>query len=171
MEHARDVEAANISLSGYEEGKKRIRGKTSNIIDVYVGARLRMRRTMLGLSQTKLGELLGVTFQQIQKYEKGSNRISAGRLQHTAQVLEVSPGYFFDGAPVQAAEPGFAEPSPQTYVVEFLASNEGLQLNRAFLRVRDPKVRRRIVDLVVSLASTDDEGGDNSPVPQSEQNS
>ena len=127
--------------------------KVSNIVDVYVGARLRMRRTMLGMSQSKLGELLGVTFQQIQKYEKGSNRISASRLQHTARVLEVSPGYFFEGAPADSAEPGFAEESPQSYVVDFLASTEGLQLNRAFLRVRDPKVRRRIVDLVISLAS------------------
>ena len=127
--------------------------KASNIVDVYVGARLRMRRTMLGMSQSKLGELLGVTFQQIQKYEKGSNRISASRLQHTARVLEVSPGYFFEGAPAQSAEPGFAEESSQSYVVDFLASTEGLQLNRAFLRVRDPKVRRRIVDLVIALAS------------------
>jgi len=131
--------------------------KTSNIVDVYVVARLRMRRTMLGMSQSKLGELLGVTFQQIQKYEKGSNRISASRLQHTARVLEVSPGYFFEGAPADSAEPGFAEESPQSYVVDFLASTEGLQLNRAFLRVRDPKVRRRIVDLVISLASPEEE--------------
>jgi transcriptional regulator with XRE-family HTH domain len=119
---------------------------------------------MLGMSQSKLGELLGVTFQQIQKYEKGSNRISASRLQHTARVLEVSPSYFFEGAPTQSAEPGFAETSPQSYVVDFLASTEGLQLNRAFLRVRDPKVRRRIVDLIVSLASADDEDGDGSAV-------
>ncbi len=131
--------------------------KVSNIVDVYVGARLRMRRTMLGMSQSRLGELLGVTFQQIQKYEKGSNRISASRLQHTARVLEVSPGYFFEGAPADSAEPGFAEESPQSYVVDFLASTEGLQLNRAFLRVRDPKVRRRIVDLVMSLASPEGE--------------
>jgi transcriptional regulator with XRE-family HTH domain len=136
--------------------------KTSNIVDVYVGARLRMRRTMLGMSQSKLGELLGVTFQQIQKYEKGSNRISASRLQHTARVLEVSPAYFFEGAPAESPEPGFAETSPQSYVIDFLASTEGLQLNRAFLRVKDPKVRRRIVDLVVSLASADDEEGDSS---------
>ena len=93
--------------------------KVSNIVDVYVGARLRMRRTMLGMSQSRLGELLGVTFQQIQKYEKGSNRISASRLQHTARVLEVSPGYFFEGAPADSAEPGFAEESSQSYVVDF----------------------------------------------------
>ena len=130
--------------------------KASNMVDIYVGARLRMRRTMLGMSQSKLGELLGVTFQQIQKYEKGSNRISASRLQHTARVLDVSPSFFFEGAPAQAAEGGFAEDTQQSYVVDFLASTEGLQLNRAFLRVRDPKVRRRIVDLVVSLASSED---------------
>jgi transcriptional regulator with XRE-family HTH domain len=134
--------------------------KSSNIVDVYVGARLRMRRTMLGMSQSRLGELLGVTFQQIQKYEKGSNRISASRLQHTSRVLEVAPGYFFEGAPADSAEPGFAEESPQSYVVDFLASTEGLQLNRAFLRVRDPKVRRRIVDLVISLASPEEEAAD-----------
>jgi transcriptional regulator with XRE-family HTH domain len=131
--------------------------KASNMVDVYVGARLRMRRTMLGMSQSRLGELLGVTFQQVQKYEKGSNRISASRLQHTARVLDVAPAYFFEGAPAQAPEVGFAEDSSQSYVVDFLASTEGLQLNRAFLRVRDPKVRRRIVDLVISLASEEDD--------------
>ena len=141
--------------------------KVSNIVDVYVGARLRMRRTMLGMSQSRLGELLGVTFQQVQKYEKGSNRISASRLQHTARVLEVSPGYFFEGAPADSAEPGFAEESSQSYVVDFLASTEGLQLNRAFLRVRDPKVRRRIVDLVIALASPQDESVDSPPFDKS----
>jgi transcriptional regulator with XRE-family HTH domain len=137
--------------------------KASNLVDVYVGARLRMRRTMLGMSQSKLGELLGVTFQQVQKYEKGSNRISASRLQQTARVLEVSPSYFFEGAPAQSPELGFAEDPQQSYVVDFLASTEGLQLNRAFLRVRDPKVRRRIVDLVIAHAADDDEGGGKAP--------
>src|SRR5665213_1052180 len=128
-----------------------------NYIDAHVGARIRMRRQLVNMSQSRLGELLGVTFQQIQKYEKGSNRISASRLQHTARVLEVSPGYFFEGAPADSAEPSFAEDSSQSYVVDFLASTEGLQLNRAFLRVRDPKVRRRIVDLVIALATPDGE--------------
>jgi transcriptional regulator with XRE-family HTH domain len=144
--------------------KTSIMSKVSNIVDVYVGARLRMRRTMLGMSQSRLGELLGVTFQQIQKYEKGSNRISASRLQHTARVLEVSPGYFFEGAPADAGEPGFAEEPSQSYVVDFLASTEGLQLNRAFLKVRDPKVRRRIVDLVTALATPDGESAEEPPV-------
>jgi transcriptional regulator with XRE-family HTH domain len=150
--------AADIAR-GTPGGASELMSKSSNIVDVYVGARLRMRRTMLGMSQSKLGQLLGVTFQQVQKYEKGSNRISASRLQHTARVLDVSPAYFFEGAPAQSAEPGLAEEPTQSYVVDFLASTEGLQLNRAFLRVRDPKVRRRIVDLVISLASADDEDG------------
>ena len=113
-----------------------------------------MRRVMLGMSQSTLGKHLGVTFQQIQKYEKGANRISASRLQQTARVLEVSPSYFFEGAPAQQQGPGrLAEESQQSFVVDFLATAEGVHLNRAFLRIADPKVRRRIVDLVVSLAA------------------
>lgn len=132
----------------------------SNIIDAYVGARLRMRRVMLGMSQGKLGQLLGVTFQQIQKYEKGSNRISASRLRQAAQVLEVPVEFFYEGAPAPPASGGDApsESAPQSFDMAFLATTEGFQLNRAFLRIRDPKVRRRIVDLVVSLAPQDDEG-------------
>ena len=132
---------------------------SSNMIDAYVGARLRMRRVMLGMSQSTLGRHLGVTFQQVQKYEKGANRISASRLQQTARVLDVSPSYFFEGAPAQQANPGgLSEDSQQSFVVDFLATSEGVHLNRAFLRIRDPKVRRRIVDLVVSLAAPEDDG-------------
>ena len=133
-------------------------------VDIEVGQRVRTFRLQKEWSQEKLADQLGLTFQQIQKYEKGSNRISASRLQHTARVLDVSPGYFFEGAPADSAEPGFAEESSQSYVVDFLASTEGLQLNRAFLRVRDPKVRRRIVDLVIALASPQDESVDDSSV-------
>ena len=131
---------------------------SSNMIDAYVGARLRMRRVMLGMSQSTLGKHLGVTFQQIQKYEKGANRISASRLQQTARVLEVSPSYFFEGAPAQQTNAaGLAEDSQQSFVVDFLATAEGVHLNRAFLRIADPKVRRRIVDLVVSLAAPEED--------------
>jgi len=130
----------------------------SNLVDSYVGARLRMRRVMLGMSQGKLGQLLGVTFQQIQKYEKGSNRISASRLRQAAQVLEVPVEFFYEGAPTQPSGfGGFGESSAQSFDVAFLATSEGFQLNRAFLRIRDPKVRRRIVELVVSLAQPEDE--------------
>ena len=112
-----------------------------------------MRRLMMGLSQSKLGEHLGVTFQQIQKYEKGTNRISAARLKQAAQVLDTTIQFFLEGAPTEASNarvfPASASPP---FDVTFLASSEGLQLNRAFLRIRSSKVRRRVVDLVVSLA-------------------
>ena len=132
--------------------------RPSNIIDVYVGARLRMRRMMLGMSQGKLGQLLGVTFQQIQKYEKGTNRISASRLKEAAHVLETSIDFFLEGAPAQPSSlSGLAE-SSKAFDIAFLATSEGFQLNRAFLRIKDPKVRRRIVDLVVSLAPREGDG-------------
>lgn len=131
--------------------------KSSNFVDAYVGARLRMRRVMLGMSQSKLGALLGVTFQQIQKYEKGSNRISASRLKQAAEVLETSIDFFLEGAPAQPSmNAGLAESSAQPFDVAFLATTEGFQLNRAFLRIRDPKVRRRIVELVVALAPSEE---------------
>lgn len=128
--------------------------KAPNPIDKHVGARLRMRRMMVGMSQGKLGEALDVTFQQIQKYEKGTNRIGASRLQQLARVLEVPPAFFFEGAPnpAEVGKIGFAEPSGSSYVVDFLSTSEGLQLNRAFAMIRDPKVRKKIIDLVVSLA-------------------
>jgi transcriptional regulator with XRE-family HTH domain len=130
---------------------------SSNVVDAYVGARLRMRRVMLGMSQGKLGQLLGVTFQQIQKYEKGANRISASRLRQASHVLEVPVEFFYEGAPTPAAA-GAAESGTQPFDIAFLATTEGFQLNRAFLRIRDPKVRRRIVELVVSLAPPDEDG-------------
>jgi len=132
----------------------------SNVVDTYVGARLRMRRVMLGMSQGKLGQLLGVTFQQIQKYEKGSNRISASRLRQAAHALEVPVEYFYEGAPSPAEGGEPPETGTEAFDVAFLATTEGFQLNRAFLRIRDPKVRRRIVDLVVSLAPSDDDGAE-----------
>jgi transcriptional regulator with XRE-family HTH domain len=108
---------------------------------------------MVGMSQGKLGAALDVTFQQIQKYEKGTNRIGASRLQQLARVLDVPPAFFFEGAPVSdPGKPAFAEPDDSSYVVDFLSTSEGLQLNRAFAQIRDPKVRKRIIDLVVSLA-------------------
>jgi transcriptional regulator with XRE-family HTH domain len=127
--------------------------KTPNPIDRHVGARLKMRRLTVGMSQSKLGEALNITFQQIQKYEKGSNRIGASRLQELARILNVAPAFFFEGAPASEAAPsGFAEPEANSYIADFLSTTEGLQLNRAFALIRDAKVRKRIVDLVTSLA-------------------
>ena len=133
----------------------------SNMVDVYVGARLRMRRVMLGMSQGKLGEQLGVTFQQIQKYEKGANRISATRLRQAAQVLDTNIQFFLEGAPTETSSPDvLTESGAPSFDVTFLSSSEGLQLNRAFIRIRDAKVRRRIVDLVASLASPEESAND-----------
>ena len=129
--------------------------KKPNPIDIHVGGRIRLRRNMTGMSQEKLGEHLGITFQQIQKYEKGTNRVGASRLQAIASILEVPVAYFFDGAPGEGPAGGFAEDGQTSFVVDFLSSAEGLQLNRAFVRIGDPKVRRRIIELVRTLA--DDE--------------
>lgn len=128
--------------------------KVPNPIDKHVGARVRMRRLMVGMSQGKLGEALDVTFQQVQKYEKGANRIGASRLQQLARVLEVPPAFFFDGAPSgDGTSAGFAESNGSSHSVDFVLTSEGLQLNRAFAAIRDPKVRKRILDLVESLSS------------------
>lgn len=128
--------------------------KSPNPIDSHVGSRVRLRRMMLGMSQEKLGESLGITFQQIQKYEKGTNRIGASRLQHIATVLGVPVAFFFEDAPgtPAEAEAGLSENQSSSYVVDFLSSSEGLQLNRAFIRIQDAKVRRKIVDLVRAVA-------------------
>ncbi|MAZ83648.1 MAG: transcriptional regulator [Rhizobiales bacterium] len=132
--------------------------KKPNPIDVHVGSRVRLRRTMLGMSQEKLGEALGITFQQIQKYEKGTNRVGASRLQNISTILNVPVSFFFEDAPADVAggQPGMAEANSSNYVVDFLSSSEGLQLNRSFVKITDPKVRRKIVDLVKALAAEDD---------------
>ena len=129
--------------------------KKPNPVDTHVGSRVRLRRTMLGMSQEKLGESLGITFQQIQKYEKGSNRIGASRLQRISEVLNVPVAFFFEDVPSSSpGKNGLHEPSGPDYVVDFLSSSEGLQLNRAFVKIQDPKVRRRIIELVRTLADT-----------------
>jgi transcriptional regulator with XRE-family HTH domain len=131
--------------------------KKPNPIDIHVGSRIRLRRTMLGMSQEKLGESLGITFQQIQKYEKGTNRVGASRLQNISNILTVPVSFFFEDAPgEQPSGSGMAEASSSNYVVDFLSSSEGLQLNRAFVKIGDAKVRRKIVDLVKALAAEAD---------------
>lgn len=137
-----------------EKGSRR-----ANPIDVHVGSRVRLRRMLLGISQEKLGEQLGLTFQQVQKYEKGVNRIGASRLFDLARVLNVRIDYFFEEAPGHGvpamATPGMAERPSDTFMFEFLNTREGLELNRAFARITDPKARRAIVDLVRALGGDD----------------
>ena len=131
--------------------------KKPNPTDLHVGSRIRLRRNMLGMSQEKLGENLGITFQQIQKYEKGTNRVGASRLQAIATILSVPVAFFFEDLPGEegTANRGFAEDPSTTFAIDFCTSSEGLQLNRAFVRISDLKVRRRIIELVKSLASGD----------------
>jgi transcriptional regulator with XRE-family HTH domain len=133
--------------------------KAPNPIDKHVGSRVRMRRMMLGMSQEKLGDALALTFQQVQKYEKGTNRIGASRLQQISNILQVPVAFFFEGAPNLSegtAPTGEGAPSP-TYVSDFLATSDGLSLTKAFMRIPDAKLRRRIVDLVQQIAGEDTE--------------
>jgi transcriptional regulator with XRE-family HTH domain len=127
--------------------------KLPNPIDKHVGSRLRMRRKMLGMSQEKLGEALKITFQQVQKYEKGTNRISASRLQHISHILQVPVPFFFEGAPHQPGQPrGAGGPASPAYVSEFLSSTDGLALVKAFTKIKEAKLRRRVVQLVEEIA-------------------
>jgi transcriptional regulator with XRE-family HTH domain len=132
--------------------------KPPNPVDRHVGSRVRMRRVLVGLSQEKLGESLGLTFQQVQKYEKGTNRIGASRLQQMSRILGVPVEYFFEGAPQtieRTASSGFEDNGETAYVADFLATNEGIQLNKAFVRIKDAKLRRRVVELVTAIAGED----------------
>lgn len=140
--------------SAVDEIEQEDRGsRRANPIDVHVGSRVRLRRMLLGMSQEKLGEHLGLTFQQIQKYEKGINRIGASRLFDLSRVLGVPVQFFYEDLPSSgAAAPGFGEPPAESYAVEFLGSREGLELNKAFARISDPKVRRSIVEMVRAVA-------------------
>ena len=123
-------------------------------VDRHVGRRVCDKRIALGYNQSDLGRALGLTFQQIQKYEKGTNRVGASRLQNISNILNVPVAFFFEDAPgeMNHGVDGMAEAASSNYVVDFLSSAEGLQLNRAFVKIADPKVRRRIVDLVKVLA-------------------
>lgn len=134
------------------------RGEGPNPIDVHVGARLRLRRTLLGLSQEKLGEAVGITFQQLQKYERGSNRISASRLYNLSQVLGVPVSFFFDDMPPPSADSESAGFAPMTETDEFesMARRETLELVRAYYRIADPAVRKRTFDLVKALGGERD---------------
>jgi len=127
--------------------------KAPNPVDKYVGSRVRMRRIMLGMSQEKLGEALGLTFQQVQKYEKGTNRVGASRIQQISEILQVPVSFLFEGGPTGIAGPdGFSQGTSPSYISDFLATSEGLALTRAFTRIADTKLRRSIVDLVEQIA-------------------
>jgi transcriptional regulator with XRE-family HTH domain len=153
-------ELANIANDSYVSGT--MAKKLPNLIDEHVGGRVRMRRMTLGMSQEKLADALGITFQQVQKYEKGANRVSASRLHHISHILQVSVPFFFEGAPQVPAHhedlgaaPSPAAPSP-AYVTEFLASSDGLALIKAFTQIKQPRLRRSIVNVVENIAGDEE---------------
>ncbi len=133
--------------------------KKPNPIDIHVGSRVRLRRMLVGMSQEKLGEKLGLTFQQVQKYEKGTNRIGASRLYQIANILGVEVQFFFEDMPGEVLkslptqpEGGFKEADNAPFVMDFVSSSEGLQLNRHYSEIDNPTVRKRVLDLIKSLS-------------------
>jgi transcriptional regulator with XRE-family HTH domain len=131
--------------------------KQANPIDAQVGNRVRLRRMLVGMSQEKLGEMLGLTFQQVQKYEKGVNRIGAGRLYQVANILGVPVSYFYEDVAERQSDHQPANNHASPPVMEFLSSGEGLQLALAFMRIKESRVRKRVVDLVKTLANGEGE--------------
>jgi len=130
--------------------------KSTGSIDKEVGSRVRMRRVSIGMSQEKLGDMLGLTFQQVQKYEKGMNRISVARLIEIAKILGVDIHFFLNGVTSTKSTPGFAEENPPAYVADMMSTPEGLQLVRNFTGIKNPQVRKSIVQLVASLAAQEE---------------
>ncbi len=127
-------------------------------IDVHVGARLRVRRTLLGMNQTNLGDALGMSFQQVQKYEKGTNRISASRLFYLSGMLDVPVEYFFDDMPaaVAASSPaqgGGKAKKPPSYEPDPMAKRETLELVRAYYKIRDPEIREHLFEMTKTLGA------------------
>jgi transcriptional regulator with XRE-family HTH domain len=150
-------------VAGLEGGERSEREHRPSPIDVHVGARVRLRRTLLGMSQERLGEALGLTFQQVQKYERGVNRIGASRLFDLSRVLDVPISFFFDDMPGQAGgssqsfarrAAGFAE-AQDGFEDDTLHRRETLELVRAYYRIQDPAVRRRVFDLIKAMTPTD----------------
>src|SRR3954468_24764900 len=129
------------------------RTKVPNSIDRHVGSRVRMRRVMLGMSQEKIGDALGLTFQQVQKYEKGMNRMGSSRLQQAADILGVPVPFFFEGNADGPFKSDGRDPSP-AYIDDFVTTSDGLRLTKAFMRTR-PSLQRRIVALVNEIAGAE----------------
>jgi transcriptional regulator with XRE-family HTH domain len=141
-------------------GRGRTPSGKPNPIDVHVGARVRLRRTLLGMSQEKLGEAIGLTFQQVQKYERGANRIGASRLFDLSRVLDVPVSFFFDDMSddISLQSPrmmiaGLAEESAATFEADPMTKRETLELVRAYYRITDPQVRKRVFELAKALAN------------------
>ena len=131
--------------------------KAPNSIDKHVGRRVRMRRKMLAMGQTQLAEALGLTYQQVQKYEDGTNRIGAGRLQQISDILQVPVAFFFEGAPNASAPHGSnGSALSMAQIDDFVSDLDGLRLIKAFMRIDNAALRRRIAMLVQEIAGDDD---------------
>ena len=145
----------------YKTRKPGGKGKP-NPIDVHVGSRVRLRRTLLGMSQGKLGQAVGLTFQQIQKYERGANRIGASRLFQFTQVLDVPVSFFYDNMPSDAGNGilGLAEGPAAAFEQGNLSRRETLELVRAYYKITDPSVRRRMFDLTKALGRSGGEANE-----------
>jgi len=126
--------------------------RSANPVDVHVGTRVRLRRQVMKMSQEKLGDQLGVTFQQVQKYERGANRVGASRLWKISQVLDVPVGFFFDGLGQTAGSAEFAEDDQLPIVYDFINSSDGVALAKALAQIKSKSVRRQILELARSLA-------------------
>ncbi|WP_390624366.1 helix-turn-helix domain-containing protein [Iodidimonas nitroreducens] len=126
-------------------------------IDVHVGSRVRLRRTLLGMSQEKLGDALGLTFQQIQKYERGANRIGSSRLFKLSQILDVPVSFFFDDMPddVQKANRGLSDTPSEPFEADQLSKRETLELVRAYYKITQPKIRKHMFELIKSIAHSE----------------
>ncbi|MGD8325802.1 MAG: helix-turn-helix transcriptional regulator [Sphingomonadales bacterium] len=122
-------------------------------VDVHVGSRVRLRRTLLGMSQEKLGDALGLTFQQVQKYERGANRIGSSRLFQLSKILDVPVSFFFDDMETASSARGMSDANAEPFEAEQLARRETLELVRAYYRITEPTVRKRIFELVKAVAS------------------
>lgn len=144
-----------VTASTRQKRRKTIAEDGPDPVDVHVGARLRQRRTLLGMSQEKLAQAFGVSFQQVQKYERGANRISASRLHLLTKILDVPISYFFEGLPASVQDRN-APPAIEAEASDRMASRETLELVRAYYRIKDPTVRKRLVDLVRALGRDDD---------------
>ena len=130
--------------------------KAPSPTDQHVGARVRMRRKMLAMSQAQLAEALGITYQQVQKYERGANRIAASRLQQISHILQVPVAFFFEGAPDAAPHGSHGSALSAAQIDDFVSDSDGLRLIRAFMRIDNADLRRRIVMLAQEIAGDDD---------------
>ena len=132
---------------------KKTSSRGPNPIDIHVGSRIRLRRQLMKMSQEKLGDELGVTFQQVQEYERGANRVGASRLYRLSRVLEVPVQFFFEGLNDQTAITAMADNDQTPIVYDFIQSSDGVSLAESFSRIKDSKVRRRVLELVRTLAN------------------